>query len=103
VTRAKALQLNRARYRLAETGGSDAHFLSATGTSFTTFEGSSADDLRTAIIERRTAGEMGPDYPQLSEIGYGRIVYQQLRSWTVTPRRVIGRPLVRALRRDRAR
>lgn len=99
VTRDRAIALNRARLHAAEVGGSDAHFIQAVGTSYTDFPGTTAADLRAAIAARTTAGVCGPHYPNLADIGYGRIVYQQVRSWTVTPRRVIGRPMARALRK----
>ena len=98
VTRKRSRALNRERFGLAEVGGSDAHFLQAVGTSYTTFPGSSAEDLREAIVSRTTSGHGGP-HPRLAEIGYRRLVYQQVRSWTVTPRRVVGRPLLGLFRR----
>lgn len=103
VTRERAIALNRMRLHAAEVGGSDAHFIQAVGTSYTEFPGTSGAELRAAIEARATAGVCGPNYPNLADIGYGRIVYQQLRSWTVTPRRVIGRPVARAIRRGLGR
>lgn len=102
VTRARAVALNRERYGLAEAGGSDAHFLQAVGSSFTVFPGRTGADLRQAIVERTTSTGTGP-YPSLGEIGYHRLVYQQLRSWTVTPRRVLGPPVAGLARRVRRR
>lgn len=103
VTRDRAITLNRERLNAAEVGGSDAHFIQAVGTSYTEFPGVTAADLRGAIAARATAGVCGPNYPNLGDIGYGRIVYQQLRSWTVTPRRVIGRPVAKAIRKGLGR
>jgi predicted metal-dependent phosphoesterase TrpH len=99
VTRAKAERLNRARYGLAESGGSDAHFLEATGTAWTVFpwlEGHSADEsLRRAIAARQTAGEMR-SAPALRTIGARNLLRQQVRGLSVTPRKVLGPALRRA-------
>src|SRR5207237_1174720 len=43
-----------ARHELAAVGNSDAHIASAIGQGHTTFPGRTADDLRQAILERRT-------------------------------------------------
>jgi hypothetical protein len=40
LTRGRPLRLNRERYGLAETGGSDAHFLEAVGSAVTVFRAS---------------------------------------------------------------
>ncbi|MFN8534519.1 MAG: PHP-associated domain-containing protein [Dehalococcoidia bacterium] len=56
VTRQKVERLNRERYGLAETGGSDAHFLPPIGAAYTRFPGHSAVDLREALTERSTTG-----------------------------------------------
>ena len=56
VTRRKVARLNRLQYGLAETGGSDAHFLQSVGTAFTRFPGRTAADLRQALLERATVG-----------------------------------------------
>ncbi len=57
VTRSKAFRLNREQYHLAETGGSDAHSLSMIGRGYTIFQGSSANDLKRAILERTTRAD----------------------------------------------
>lgn len=98
VTGAKALRLNRERYRLAETGGSDAHFLEAVGSAYTLFRGRSADDLRRAIVEGRTHGVCG-DRVSLRRIGIRRLVHQQVRGLSETPKRVLGPPLRRVATR----
>ena len=83
----KALRLNREHYHLAEVGGSDAHFLKAIGSAYTEFPGTSADDLRRAILEGRTRGVNGR-HPSLLEIGLGQVLRQSWRGLTVTPRRL---------------
>jgi predicted metal-dependent phosphoesterase TrpH len=76
---------------LAETGGSDAHFWQHIGLAYTLFPGSSADDLRRAIIERtvRSGGQELPT-PRLSA---GVYVAQCAWSWFVDPPRRIMRSL----------
>ena len=66
---------------LAKVGNSDAHALAAIGTGWTTFPGTTAEDLRTAILERRTQhhGSFHATGSQLSTFGnqlrkYGRDV-----------------------------
>lgn len=61
VTRLKVARLNRTRYGLAETGGSDAHFLPAIGSAYTTFAGKTAEDLRRSLGARLTAGTLRAD------------------------------------------
>ncbi|GMU41091.1 MAG: hypothetical protein AMXMBFR23_19570 [Chloroflexota bacterium] len=80
---------NRERWHLAETGGSDAHFCETVGTAYTQFPGRTAEDLRRAILERRTAGVLVRTTPY-REIGARRLVLQQVRGLSVTPRKVIG-------------
>ena len=94
VTGARALRRNRERYRLAETGGSDAHFLEAVGTAATLFPGRGADELRAAIAERRTLGRNGRA-PGLRRLGARRLAAQQARGLAVTPRKLIGERLRR--------
>lgn len=59
------------RERLASTGGSDAHMASVIGTSKTLFEGSTAEDLRTALIARQTRG-WGPAWSPTRFFRYAR-------------------------------
>lgn len=94
VTRSKALRFNGERYRLAETGGSDAHFPEEIGTATTLFPGHTAEALRRAIVERRTSGLAGAP-ASLRRIGVRRILRQQVRGLSVTPRKVLGPPLRR--------
>ncbi len=94
----KALRLNRERWRLAETGGSDAHFPEAAGTATTLFPGSTAEDCRRAILAGTTSGTMRPA-PSLRSIGVRRLLHQQVRGLSVTPKKVLGPPLQRLARR----
>ena len=59
--------------RLAATGGSDAHILSAIGTSRTLFTGTTAADLRVALEAHTTAGD-GPTFNPLRALSYARKV-----------------------------
>jgi predicted metal-dependent phosphoesterase TrpH len=79
------------QWRLAETGGSDAHFWQHIGAAYTLFPGSSPEDLRQAIIERsvRSGGQEVPT-PRLSA---GVYVAQCAWSWFVDPPRRIMRSL----------
>ena len=56
--RAKALALNR-ELGLAEVGGSDAHFLDFIGGAYTSFEGTTAAELRQAILNGTTTAKNG--------------------------------------------
>jgi predicted metal-dependent phosphoesterase TrpH len=102
VTGAKALRLNRERYRLAETGGSDAHFLEAVGSAYTLFPGRSAADLRRAIEGGRSHGVCG-DAVSLRQIGVRRLAQQQVHGLSETPKRVLGPALRRLAARARER
>jgi predicted metal-dependent phosphoesterase TrpH len=79
------------QWGLAETGGSDAHFWQHIGAAYTLFPGSSAEDLRRAIIERtvRPGGQELPT-PRLSA---GVYIAQCSWSWFVDPPRRIMRSL----------
>lgn len=94
VTRRKARRLNRERYGLAETGGSDAHFPEAVGSATTLFPGVTPADLRTAIEQRATRGLLHAA-PSLRAIGMRRLLAQQVRGLAVTPRKLLGPPLRR--------
>ena len=102
VTGARARRANRERYHLAETGGSDAHFLEEVGASRTLFVGRTAAELRAAIKARATQGVFA--YPvSLRAIGVRRLAAQQVRGLAVTPRKVLGPPLGRFGSRVRGR
>jgi predicted metal-dependent phosphoesterase TrpH len=84
----RARLLNERRYRLAETGGSDAHFPELVGDAYTLFPGADAAALRQAILDRRTRGVQERRTP-LRAIGARRLLAQQVRGLSVTPRKVL--------------
>ncbi|MSQ42504.1 MAG: phosphotransferase [Dehalococcoidia bacterium] len=97
-TGGRARALNAQRYRLAETGGSDAHFAEAVGAAYTLFPGHDGAALREAILARRTSAVQERGTP-LRSIGPRRLALQQVRGLAVTPRKMLGPPLARL--RDR--
>lgn len=90
VTGAKALRWNRAHGHLAETGGSDAHFPEEVGNAYTAFPGANAEELRRAILAGETRGIAGTPL-SLRQVGLSRILAQQVRGLSVTPRVMLGR------------
>lgn len=74
--RAKRFSL---KYNLAETGGSDAHFLAAVGSGLTLFPGRSAQELKRSLLERTTQARNGTRV-RLNEIGLIQIIRQQRKS-----------------------
>ncbi len=94
----RAVEANRDHWRLAETGGSDAHFAEAVGAAYTLFPGRTGQDVRTAILGRTTAGRRGAGVP-LRQIGAGRLAMQQVRGLSVTPKKVLGPPFGRLVER----
>ncbi len=64
---------------LAETGGSDSHFLATIGSGLTLFPGRSAEELRRGLLERTTLSRNGTKV-RLSDIGLIQIIRQQHRS-----------------------
>jgi predicted metal-dependent phosphoesterase TrpH len=92
VQRARAW--NDRRYRLAEVGGSDAHFLQTVGRGRTVFAGRTAADLKRQIALSRTTSEVEP-HPPLREIGAGALARQSWRALWATPRKVVGGPIQR--------
>lgn len=99
ITRGRALRLNREAYHLAEVGGSDAHFLQAIGTAYTSFPGYTADDLRQAILSKTTAAATNGRHPTWRELGVRQIMRQQWRGFTVTPRTLGWAPVARSFMR----
>ncbi len=87
------IEANR-RWNLPATGGSDAHFHEQVGSALTTFEGSSQEALRAALESGATAGELG-HYPRLTSIGAGRLLRQQWRGLSATPKALVKRGLGR--------
>ena len=82
--RGRVIEANQ-RWGLAATGGSDAHFHEQVGSSLTMFEGSGQDALRAALSAGTTVAELG-HYPRLRKIGAGRLMRQQWRGISATPR-----------------
>ena len=99
VTRGRPLRLNRERYGLAETGGSDAHFLEAVGSGVTVFRAppgiEASEALRRALTEGSTYGVLRRA-PSLRQIGVRRLLAQQVVGLSTTPRKVLGPALRRA-------
>jgi predicted metal-dependent phosphoesterase TrpH len=83
----KARRLNDARSRLPALGSSDAHFVEAIGSAYTTFEGTSALHMRRAI-EDRSAGGAQTRFPSLRRIGLKRALGVPLAGLAATPRRL---------------
>jgi predicted metal-dependent phosphoesterase TrpH len=83
VTRPKVARLNRVRYGLAETGGSDAHFLPSVGSAYTRFRGRSAEDFRRSLMERMTAGVLPAQRP--TSVPVRDLLRQQGRSMIWLP------------------
>ena len=76
------------KYRLAETGGSDAHFLIAVGSAFTLFPGTTAADLKRSLLERTTLAQNGTQV-RLGQIGLIEIIKQQRKSKGFSIRRTL--------------
>lgn len=70
--------LNRQRYRLAETGGSDAHFIEHVGVSYTAFPGRTIEDLRCSLQEGSSRGERAG--VQTRPVDLRDLARQQVRS-----------------------
>jgi hypothetical protein len=88
----RARRLNRARWHLAETGGSDAHFVEYIGSAVTRFPGRTPDDLRAALLAATTVAETRRT-PALRTIGARRLLAQQVRGLSATPHATVVRPL----------
>jgi predicted metal-dependent phosphoesterase TrpH len=67
------------KHDLAQTGGSDSHFLVTLGSGLTLFPGRSAEELRRSLLERTTLSRNGTKV-RLSDIGLIQIIRQQHRS-----------------------
>lgn len=102
LTSQRARRLNASQWHLAAVGSSDAHFLPAVGSAYTTFKGVSAQELRSAIERRETAGATGR-MPRMSELGYGNIALQSWRGMMATPRNMGWAPTIRSFITSRAR
>jgi len=102
VSSARGRRLNRERLGLAALGCSDAHFLAAIGSGYTTFEGTTAGQLREAIAQRRTSGAAGRP-PSMSELGYRNIALQSWRGMMATPRNMGWLPTIKSFITSRGR
>ncbi|HWE62120.1 MAG TPA: PHP-associated domain-containing protein [Chloroflexota bacterium] len=92
ITRARLQQLNR-RWGLAETGGSDAHFLCRIGTAYTDYDGRGAADFRASLLAHTTtAGELPLPHPHVPLRDYVR---QSGRSLVLNPAQKVQRRLRR--------
>jgi hypothetical protein len=86
VTRERVAAANTA-WGLTAIGASDAHHLEHVGSGWTEFEGTTAEDLRAAILAGRTRAGAG-HYRSPREIGVGRSLLGLAWGFTATPRRV---------------
>jgi len=89
LTRAKAGYLNESTWRLAATGGSDAHHLVCIGSGWTEFTGEGTEALRRALMEGTTTARMSR-YPSVREMGVGRVIMQLAWGYAATPRKILG-------------
>ena len=98
VTSTKTKRLNLERYHLPETGGSDAHFLASVGSAFTTFPGSTAEELRRSLLDRTCRSGLGSPV-SLSSIGPWQVARQLSRGLLVLPARNLRKSLTRLTKR----
>ncbi len=84
----KAKQLNQEHFKLAETGGSDAHFLTSIGSAYTIFHGHTAEDLHISLLERRTRAVKGHNV-EFGHIGFSQLIRQTCRGLFVVPTRIL--------------
>lgn len=78
------------QWQLVSTGGSDAHFHEQVGSAVTTFAGSGQEALRAALRSGTTSAELR-EYPRLRNIGAGRLLRQQWRGISATPKAMLRR------------
>jgi predicted metal-dependent phosphoesterase TrpH len=91
--RRERLRLLNRQWQLAETGGSDAHFLQLIGTAYTEFDGRTAADFRASLLARRTtAVELPRPHPRVPLGAYAR---QSGRSLVLHPVEKVRRGLSR--------
>lgn len=76
------------KHKLAETGGSDAHFLIAVGSAFTLFPGRSAEELKRSLLERTTQAQNGFRV-RFRDIGFIQVIKQQRKSKGFSVRRTL--------------
>lgn len=101
VTARRAAHLNETEWKLPRYGGSDAHFPEFIGAAVTVFPGRSESDLRLAIDNGVTQGELARPVSARS-LGLRRIVRQQWRGLAVTPRKILGPQIARIIHRQPA-
>lgn len=92
VRASRARALNRELLDAAETGSSDAHQAALVGTAWTEFEGTTADDLRRAIAERRTSA-VGRVWTVREHLG--GVARQQWRAMVAHPAAKVRRKLLK--------
>ena len=95
VVEERVRELNRTRYHLAETGGSDAHFLEQVGVGYTVFPGRTAAELRAGLLAGATRGERANG--KAAPVSYQDLARQQVRSLVLHPWKKVCRG-VRSLR-----
>lgn len=95
VSSARARRLNHEQFHLAALGNSDAHFLQSIACAVTNFEGTSANDLRAAIVAKSTVA-VARTAPRISDLGYRNVVLQQWRGMMATPRNMGWLPTIRS-------
>ncbi|MBA7597846.1 hypothetical protein ES703_04853 [subsurface metagenome] len=78
ISNPKAKRFNH-KYKLAETGGSDAHFLTVIGSSITLFPGRSAEELKQSILHQTTRAAKGFKV-RLSDVGLLQVARQLIKS-----------------------
>lgn len=85
ISNGRTRKLNREYYGLAETGGSDAHFVAQIGSGYTVFEGRTTADLRQSVLGKTTRAAGGKI--DLQKIGYGNITKHLFKSAVILPLR----------------
>jgi predicted metal-dependent phosphoesterase TrpH len=83
VTRKRVIELNE-EYRLATTGGSDAHFLAHLGTAYTVFPGLTPEELRTSLLARTVEAVRADPRPEHA-VSVSELARQQVKSLVELP------------------
>ena len=96
--RASVARRGNRRWHFAETGGSDAHFPEQVGSAVTRFPGRTIADLLLALQARTTVAEARTT-PSLRDIGAQRLLAQQIRGLSATPRALAARARRRVVHR----
>ena len=90
ITAKQVQHLNKTTWQLPELGASDGHHLVQIGSAWTSFTGTTSDDLKKAITTNTTVAQEGKK-PTLKEIGYLQIALGLIWGFSATPRQVIRR------------